>query len=110
MQRMPRWLNEGGRKRMEKRARSLLWRYGIAAKRQPQLWAQALKWAEQIANSYSYRQHWPLDSELAVYFLLLVWRDLVQTHSVKRLPVPIRPRGSLSAELPQLPLFPDALP
>ena len=52
---------------------------------------------------------WPLGSELAAYFLMLLTCDLAQSYAVKRLPRPVTPRAELPRvdrpALPQPDLF-----
>lgn len=65
---------------MVKAVRSHLWGYGI----RPQFttWQATWAWASAIANSY-YHTHWPLSSEIAAQYVLLLLCEMKQHHSLK---------------------------
>lgn len=67
-------------KRLVKRVRSHLWSYGIRPK--GNAWRAAWSWASAIANSY-YRTHWPLPSEIATQYVLLLLAEMKETRALK---------------------------
>lgn len=98
------------KKRLVKQVRSHLWHYGIRPK--GEAWRAAWSWASAIARSY-YHTHWPLPSEIASQYILLLLADMKGCHSLK-LPyrankiVPEVVRRLLPAS--PLPLLEDASP
>jgi hypothetical protein len=63
-----------------KRVRSHLWHYGIRPK--GPAWRATWEWAYAIANSYS-RQHWPIPSEIASQYVLLLLAEMKRNRSLK---------------------------
>ena len=68
------------RKRLVKTVRSHLWRYGIRPR--GNAWQATWAWASQIANSY-YHTSWPLASEIAAQYVLLLLAEMQQNRSLK---------------------------
>lgn len=67
-------------KRLVKQVRSHLWHYGIRPR--GQAWRAAWAWAGAIANSY-YHTHWPLPTEIASQYVLLLLCDMRESHALK---------------------------
>jgi hypothetical protein len=63
-----------------KKVRSHLWSYGIRPK--GQAWRATWSWAYAIANSY-YRTHWPLPSEIATQYLVLLLAEMRDCRALK---------------------------
>lgn len=101
---LPGWPKKG----LVKQVRSHLWTYGIRPK--GQAWRATWIWANAIAISY-YHTHWPLPSEIAAQYVLLLLCDMREHHGLKLpyrankvLPDEVRrllPTGPLLEELPQ---------
>jgi hypothetical protein len=68
------------KKALVKRVRSHLWSYGIRPK--GQAWRATWAWAYAIATSYSYRTHWPLASEIATQYVLLLLAHMKENCSL----------------------------
>ncbi|MEQ8788434.1 MAG: hypothetical protein RIC55_19140 [Pirellulaceae bacterium] len=68
------------KKRLVKRVRSHLWRYGIRPK--GEAWRAAWSWAYAIATSYYYRTTWPLSSEIATQYVLLLLAEMKRNRSL----------------------------
>lgn len=68
------------KKRLVKQVRSHLWHYGIRPK--GEAWRAAWSWASAIANSY-FHTHWPLPSEIASQYVLLLLANMKDSHSLK---------------------------
>ena len=83
-------------KRLVKRVRSHLWRFGIRPKEPA--WTAAWHWADAIANSY-YHRHWPLAHEIASRYVLLL---LGQMHEGRSLKLPYRATAVMPDEVRQL--------
>lgn len=68
------------KKRLVKAVRSHLWHYGI----RPQftIWRATWTWASAIANSY-YHTTWPLPSEIASQYILLLLGEMRRNLSLK---------------------------
>lgn len=94
-------------KRLVKRVRSHLWHYGIRPK--GTAWRATWAWANAVAQSY-YRTHWPLPSEIASQYMLLLLCEMQEHHGLK---LPYRANKVLPDEvrrlLPTEPLL-DELP
>lgn len=73
---LPGWPN----KRLVKRVRSHLWHYGIRPK--GEAWRATWIWASAIATSY-YHTSWPLASEIATQYLLLLLNQMKENHGLK---------------------------
>jgi hypothetical protein len=84
------------RKRLVKAVRSHLWGYGIRPK--GEAWAATWVWAAAIANSY-FHTHWPLPSEIATQYVLLLLSEMKQNHSLK---LPFRANKIVPEEVRQL--------
>ena len=83
-------------KRLVKRVRSHLWRFGIRPKEPA--WTATWEWANAIANSYFHR-HWPLPHEIAsLYFKLIMG----QMHEARSLKLPFRASKVMPDEVRQL--------
>ena len=67
-------------KRLVKKVRSHLWHYGIRPK--GAAWRATWSWAHAIADSYFYT-HWPLASEIATQYLLLLLAEMKRNHALK---------------------------
>ena len=83
-------------KRLVKRVRSHLWRFGIRPKEPA--WTATWEWANAIANSYFHR-HWPLAHEIASQYTLLL---LGQMHEARGLKLPFRANKVMPEEVRQL--------
>lgn len=83
-------------KRLVKRVRSVLWRFGIRPKEPA--WSATWHWANAIANSY-YHRHWPLAHEIASQYVLLL---LGQMHEGRSLRLPYRAGTVMPDEIRQL--------
>lgn len=68
------------KKRLVAQVRSHLWHYGIRPK--GQAWRATWSWASAIANSYVYT-HWPLPSEIATQYVLLLLAEMKESHMLK---------------------------
>ena len=68
------------KKRLVRDVRRHLWHYGIRPK--GEAWRAAWSWASAIANSY-YHTHWPLPSEIASQYVLLLLADMKGSCSLK---------------------------
>ena len=68
------------RKRLVKAVRSHLWSYGIRPK--GDAWQATWAWASAIANSYYYT-HWPLPSEIATQYVLLLLNHMRANRGLK---------------------------
>ena len=92
-------------KRLVKRVRSHLWRFGIRPKEPA--WSATWQWASAIANSY-FQTHWPLAHEIAAQYTLLL---LGQMHEARSLKLPYRADKVMPDEVRQLlPTKPVTLP
>ena len=92
-------------RRLVKRVRSHLWRFGIRPKEPA--WSAAWQWANAIANSY-YRKHWPLAHEIASQYVLLL---LNRMHECRSLRLPYRANEVIPDEVRQLlPATTDVMP
>jgi hypothetical protein len=67
------------KKRLVKRVRSHLWRYGIRPK--GAAWRATWSWAYAIANSY-FRLHWPLASEIATQYVVLLLAEMKENRAL----------------------------
>ena len=75
------YLKSSSQRRMEKEARSILWRYRV--QRVPCLWHDAVAWAEKHAIRLPMirkRPIWPTAAELARYYLMLVIVEFMTGH------------------------------
>lgn len=68
------------KKRLVRDVRRHLWHYGIRPK--GEAWRAAWSWASAIANSY-YHTHWPMPSEIASQYVLLLLADMKGSCSLK---------------------------
>lgn len=68
------------KKRLVKAVRSHLWTYGIRPKFT--IWQATWTWANAIANSY-YNITWPLPSEIASQYILLLLGEMRQHFALK---------------------------
>lgn len=68
------------KKRLVKAVRSHLWSYGIRP--QFMLWQATWTWARAIADSY-YHTQWPLSSEIASQYVLLLLCEMRENHALK---------------------------
>jgi hypothetical protein len=68
------------KKRLVREVRSHLRHYGIRPK--GEAWRAAWSWASAIANSYVYT-HWPIPSEIATQYVLLLLAQMKESHSLK---------------------------
>ena len=68
------------RKRLVKLVRSILWCYGIRPK--GEAWTATWRWASAIADSY-YHRSWPLASEIASQYVLLLLGQIQSGHGLK---------------------------
>lgn len=68
------------KRRLVKQVRSHLWHYGIRPK--GEAWRATWAWASAIANSY-YHTHWPLPSEIATQYVLLLLCDMRESRCLK---------------------------
>ena len=92
-------------KRLVKRVRSHLWRFGIRPKEPA--WSATWRWANAIANSY-YHTHWPLAHEIASQYVLLL---LGQMHEGRSLKLPYRATKVMPEDVRSLlPSSPMTLP
>lgn len=88
-------------KKLVKDVRKHLLHYGIRPVRD-HLWRAAWTWAEAIARSY-WRTHWPLPSEIATQYILLLLSDMKRSIGLR---LPHRARqiipGQVAVLLPNL--------
>lgn len=84
------------KKRLVKQVRSHLWHYGIRPK--GQAWRATWSWASAIANSY-FHTHWPLPSEIASQYVLLLLCEMRECRSLK---LPFRANKVVPDEIRQL--------
>jgi hypothetical protein len=92
-------------KRLVKRVRSQLWRFGIRPKEPA--WTATWRWASAIADSYFHR-HWPLAHEIGAQYTLLLLGRMQEGRSLK---LPFRADKVMPDEVRQLlPATPVALP
>jgi hypothetical protein len=68
-------------KRLVKQVRSHLWHYGIRPK--GEAWRATWSWAHAIANSYMSKTHWPLSSEIATQYVLLLLARMKANRSLR---------------------------
>lgn len=68
------------KKRLVKLVRSILWCYGIRPK--GEVWTATWRWAAAIADSY-YHRSWPLASEIASQYVLLLLGQIQSGHGLK---------------------------
>ena len=68
------------KKKLVKAVRSHLWGYGIRPTFT--IWQATWVWASAIAHSYYYT-HWPLSSEIASQYVLLLLCEMRENHSLK---------------------------
>lgn len=68
------------KKRLVKAVRRHLWHYGIRPQWRP--WQATWSWASAIANS-DYHTHWPLPSEIASQYVLLLLAQMNETRSLR---------------------------
>ena len=68
------------KKKLVKAVRSHLWGYGIRPTFT--IWQATWAWASAIAHSYYYT-HWPLSSEIASQYVLLLLCEMRENHSLK---------------------------
>lgn len=68
------------KKRLVKLVRSILWSYGIRPK--GEAWTATWRWASAIADSY-YHRSWPLASEIASQYVLLLLGQIQSGHGLK---------------------------
>ena len=68
------------KKRLVKDVRRHLWHYGIRPRGEP--WRAAWSWAAAIARSY-YHTHWPLPSEIASQYILLLLAEMNESCALK---------------------------
>lgn len=68
------------KKRLVKLVRSILWSYGIRPK--GEAWTATWLWASAIADSY-YHRSWPLASEIASQYVLLLLGQIQSGHGLK---------------------------
>lgn len=68
------------KKRLVRKVRSHLWHYGIRPK--GEAWRATWSWASAIAESY-YHTHWPLPSEIATQYVLLLLGEMKESRALK---------------------------
>ena len=82
------------KKKLVKEVRSHLWSYGIRPTKFT-IWRATWAWADKIASSY-WHKHWPLPSEIATQYILLL---LVEMKSSFMLKLPYRAGEHVPAEV-----------
>lgn len=82
------------KKKLVKHVRRQLAHYGIRPARMS-AWRTAWIWAEAITRSY-WQTHWPLPSEIASQYVLLLLADMKKSHMLK---LPYRADSVLPAEV-----------
>ncbi|NLS97535.1 MAG: hypothetical protein GXX96_35800 [Planctomycetaceae bacterium] len=93
------------KKKLVRDVRRHLSHYGIRPS-QFSIWQATWSWASAIANSY-WHTHWPLPSEIASQYILLLLAEMQQSHQLK-LPyrakkvIPPEVRALLPAQQPAL--------
>jgi len=85
------------KKRLVKNVRRQLASYGIRPSRSS-CWRATWSWAAAIAQSY-YHEHWPLASEIATQYILLVLADIQDLGMLK---LPYRATEAVPAEVAAL--------
>ena len=92
-------------KRLVKRVRSHLWRFGIRPKEPA--WSATWQWASAIASSY-YHTRWPLPHEIASQYVLLLLGQMKESRGLK---LPYRASTVIpDAVRPLLPAASDVMP
>ena len=75
------------KQKLVKDVRKWLRSFGIHAHSHSTLWLATWDWAAKIARSYVLRPQWPLPSEIAAQYVLLL---LVEMHQARALKLPYR--------------------
>jgi hypothetical protein len=94
------------KKKLVRDVRRHLSHYGIRPQNQFTIWQATWSWASAIANSY-WHTHWPLPSEIASQYILLLLAEMQSSHQLK-LPyrakkvIPPEVRALLPAQQPAL--------
>ena len=82
------------KKKLVKEVRSHLWHYGIRPTKLT-IWRATWAWADKIASSY-WHKHWPLPTEIATQYILLLLVEMKQSCMLK---LPYRAGEHLPAEV-----------
>ena len=96
------------KKKLVRDVRRHLSHYGIRPQNQFTIWQATWSWASAIANSY-WHTHWPLPSEIASQYILLLLAEMQSSHQLK---LPYRARKVVPPEVrailpgPPHPVFP----
>jgi len=85
------------KKKLVKEVRRHLWHYGIRPTK-CEIWRATWAWAAAIARSY-WHVHWPLPSEIATQYILLLLVEMKQSHMLR---LPYRAGDHIPPEVAQL--------
>jgi hypothetical protein len=83
------------KKKLVRDVRQHLSHYGIRPQNQFTIWQATWSWASAIANSY-WHTHWPLPSEIASQYILLLLAEMQSSHQLK---LPYRAKKVIPAEV-----------